>query len=747
MRPRGLRFLPLLLSLLAPVLILCGVWWPDFAHYYIPTPSIPVHAVDTARGTPDDSLLQELAGFTSIPGFPPDFSSDRDLTAAADKLLQGEVDIRGLPRTRVTVPFSAEDIDKGRGSWQLSLASLILPDILLRAYRHTHDDRYLLAARDMILGWAGYERRAWLPGGFLWNDHAMAARIPVLAAFWLAYRHHPAYDAAVAHTLLENVARSGYVLANPAHFTFSTNHGVMQNLALFHLSLAFPSLPDAARYRDTALARLRQQMTFYINTEGVVLEHSAGYHKVGLDLLGLALRYLTLMQITPPDDWPEKYRRASLFYAQLRLPDGSLPLIGDTANRPDPPSPPAGRIGPGWRAAALRSESAWRPTEPHSLYPVAGYSIWWDGLDHWPQPSHLSQTVVTWSHFPGHGHKHADEMSVSLWAGGQMWWSNVGYWPYDLRGRSQVESWSGSNAPHLVTESAKSQRSTRLVSAGWSRGLAAVHLERRGPAQYSARRQVVHLGSNIWVVVDHASGAAQDLTRTVWTTSPNIRLAPDQAPDSYSLRPADSPLAMSVRVLTSSGTTVKQVQGSFEPFAGWQVVDSTSAPAPAPALVIDQPGRDSWTIVVSCLNIDSPDAVPCPDRIEGHFSRDEDWVVALETRSARLALRRATDTIQVDGDLAPRRSQTLALRAPADVSPAIEDLRRAYVQAASQYPRFKDVTRYRVRVSVAIVLLVTAQEVLFAVPTRLKRRSHLFRALATLAWALLGTWLIAVYFP
>jgi hypothetical protein len=202
---------------------------------------------------------------------------------------------------------------------------------------------------------------------------------------------------------------------------------------------------------------------------------------------------------------------------------------------------------------------------------------------------------------------------------------------------------------------------------------------------------------------------------------------------------------MSVRLLSSSGTTVRQVQGSFEPFAGWQVVDST--PTPAPALVIDQPGRDSWTMVVSCLDSDLPDAVPCPDRIEGHFNHDEDWGVALHTGSARLALRRATDTIQVDGDLEPRHSQALTLRAPADVSPAREELRRARARAASQYPRFKDVTRYRVRVSVAIVLLVTAQEVLFAVPTALKRRSHLFRALTTLAWALLGTWLFVVYFP
>src|SRR5207249_3477632 len=124
--------------------------------------------------------------------------------------------------------------------------------------------------------------------------------------------------------------------------------------------------------------------------------------------------------------------------------------------------------------------------------------------------------VVVWSYFPGHGHKHADELSVSLWAAGQTWWSNAGYWSYDLRGRARAESWSGSNAPHLVTEPANSRRTAQLASSAWSRALAAVHLERRGPGQFRVARQVLHLGSNIWIAVDHGSGAPEEKMRTIW---------------------------------------------------------------------------------------------------------------------------------------------------------------------------------------------------------------------------------------
>ena len=57
--------------------------------------------------------------------------------------------------------------------------------------------------------------------------------------------------------------------------------------------------------------------------------------------------------------------------------------------------------------------------------------------------------MVLWANFVSHAHKHADETSMVVWAGGKSWWENVGYWPYGVEGRSEAESWSGSNAPHL----------------------------------------------------------------------------------------------------------------------------------------------------------------------------------------------------------------------------------------------------------------------------------------------------------
>jgi Heparinase II/III N-terminus len=135
------------------------------------------------------------------------------------------------------------------------------------------------------------------------------------------------------------VARSEALLAKPGLFTVATNHGIMQNLALWHASMAFPALPHTQEYQRLASARMNDQMKFYLGEEGVILEHSAGYQPFGLERLAWAFRYLDLMHQPVPQEWIDKYERAQKFYGTLRRPDGSLPMLGDTDAAADQSGP------------------------------------------------------------------------------------------------------------------------------------------------------------------------------------------------------------------------------------------------------------------------------------------------------------------------------------------------------------------------------------------------------------------------
>jgi len=722
-----------------PGLVVCAVWASVINHYHVRAPSITAAMVQQAREAPPDSVLRELKEFRLLRVGPMDRGQ---LVRAADKLLNGIVDLPEYPAARIGVPFDPRDLDHTEPDWRLPLAGLVVPGVLLDAYDATDHEPFFLAAQKMVLQWGAYERGAWLPRGYMWNDHAVAARIAVLTELWRVYRHHPTYRADVGREILKQVGRTAALLAKPGHFTFASNHGIMQNLALLQVSLAFPMLPDAERYRVLALTRLRDQMAFYIDDEGVVLEHSAEYQRFGVELLGMICRSLTLLQQPIPDDWRRKYERAVQTYAALRRPDGSLPTFGDTDGERDEAGPLVTAFDDQGRSERLHHQLRWAPERSLSLHPVAGNAIWWDGLERWPGQSELRQTVVTWSYFPGHAHKSADEMSVLAWGGGQLWWTNVGYWPYAMAGRSDAESWQNGNAPHLANEDPNSARNTRLLSLGWSGRLGMVDLERSGPGDYVARRQVVHLRPDVWLIVDRVTGGDTLETSTTWTTAPDVTLRSGAVPGSYVLNAPHSPIQLKKFVLGSPGARISELAGSWSPFAGWQVV--AGVPRPAPAIVIEQPARDSWSIAVWSLE-NQVTAARSLDHVVGHWYPPQDWTIELGMRSGTLAVERRGTRITLR-DVGNRLAiETLDLTPAPEVTHEIAAVRASFERAARSYPRFQDHLLRRRIVTYVLLAIFLSQEVIFWFIRRNHARYYRpLRSVNLIGWIGVGSWLTFV---
>ncbi len=723
-----------------PALVLGAIWFSVITHYYVASPIITKDMIERGRQLPSDDLLDELSSFRF-------FNQENHLytVEVAEKILQGEFAPPGEVPRRMHLPFDPQEIDQGSPYWQLSQARLTIPRILLAAYRMTQREDFFLLARDVILGWASYERRAVLPKGLLWSDHAIAERVLALVDFWALYRHHPSYNPDVAEALFVFAARSGLFLADPARFTVSSNHGVMQNLALWHLSLAFPSIPETQRYSQLAFERLSQQMGFYINEEGVVLEHSAGYQKTGLQFMSLAFRQMTLLGIEVPREWREKYDKALDVYARQRRPDGSLPMFGDTEGGSDLPGPLVsqfdreGLYGP----LTHKAESSQPQT---ASYPIAGYSIWWSGLNRSTMVHDLSQTVVAWSYFPGHAHKHADEMSVLLWAGGQTWWTNVGYWFYGSVERDEAESWNGSNAPHLTGESVSSMRTTRMLGQARADGLAFIDLERRGPQGYVARRQVAQAMDGLWVVLDHTSGDAGDRTETLWTTSHDIQLTEGRISGSYDLtRPLNKSMLRTF-IFGSSGTSIRQFKGSQRPFAGWQIT-ADNIPRPAPALMVEQPANDSWAVTIWSLNDTGSGAKNVTAMPSMHsWNGPENWTIMLPVKSGTIRLSREADNVFLE-DGGTRPSTYLTLERPVGIDQKIVDIQTAREHARSEYrkPGFQDAVDYRFKATYFSIFLLVLQEAFFGIYGKFTSKHYaLLRGLSAIAWVVVGIWLVAI---
>ena len=245
----------------------------------------------------------------------------------------GKLALPGFPATSLVLPFSSDDFRISRRvSGSRSRATSLPISCWLRSTR-PGEISSLILARDMILAWNRYEQQAWLPNGYLWNDlNAVAVRVRVLGEFLVG-----ACIASGLTTILRWVGRSFHRLPAtgiPSRTLptspFSTNHGEMGNLALLHLELAFPTLPDAARYRSIALERLDQQLPFLVGDDGVIRENSAGYQSFGLNVLGMIFRTMTLLGTPVPEVWQSKYELGIHVFEQLERPDGTLPTTGDT---------------------------------------------------------------------------------------------------------------------------------------------------------------------------------------------------------------------------------------------------------------------------------------------------------------------------------------------------------------------------------------------------------------------------------
>ncbi len=736
---------------LAPALVLAAVWAPIWNHYRIPRSSISPDLVERARTVPPDSVLAELEGarFSARR-----WSDQPDLLPIAERLLRGEAAVPGLPTTTVHLPFDAGDVQRGPSSWQLEVASLIVPEILLAAYEKSGREEYFVTARDVIRGWANYERRAHVPRGFLWNDHALASRVVVLGHFWRLYRQHRSYDPVVARSVLEFALRSGRFLAAPAQFTFATNHGVMQNLGLWHLAVAFPWMPDRDSMRRVAFRRLEEQFHYYVDSQGVILEHSAEYQAFGVELMGMALRYLTLMGEPAPREWIRKYEAAKDVYRLMRRPDGTLPLLGDTDSRPQPHVPLVTTVdAAGWAAPLKRSED-WSPGVGGRLFPTAGYAIWWDGPEGDRSAAGGRQTLVTWSNVPGHGHKHADELSVLLWGDGQSWWTNAGYWSYDLSGRGEAVSWTGSNAPHLLDEPGQSPRDAHLLGYGESDRMMALDLERTGPGAYRARRQIVHLRPDIWLVLDQTQGDEDARTTTAWTTSPEVALIPGDLPGTYVLTSEGSPTELRAAIESSQGTSARLLRGSVQPFAGWVV--RHGVPTASTSIVLDQAARHAWTLSVwrlargggsdrdgSRLSSSEPDR---PGTLEVNYQGPENWDVTLSPWLGAGSVRREGAEVLVR--TAPRGGAPEAITLapfPPD-SAEIESMEKSLARMASAYPKFRDHLAERYGVTGWILAGLIVQELLFFALRRRRASIELpLRGVALMLWIIGGVWLVGAY--
>ena len=506
-RIAGYRATRPLLRLLSILLVLATIFGPELLHHYVPQPKLSTALVATLATEPSKEILDAVAvRGASLPLL----TEEYDPQDIAQRILGGTLTVPEFLTEPIRLLDYPLHLTQGPPTLRLVMASLELERLLLEAFEKNADEKLLELVLQRIEQLDRHESSRWLPDQFLWNDHAIAARAGVLALAWKHARTRTNSTDELKLAIVRQAARTGMLLASDTHFTVRTNHGVMQNLALLQLATAFPALPESNAWARLAKDRLDLQLAHYVSDEGMVLEHSASYQQVGAELLARFTDILALRGEAPSPALKAKTESAKEVLEQLWRPDGSLPLVGNTPMSTD--------FSPVLAGPSLVQPPRDGRYELAKLMPISGYAVWHAGL-----PGGLSQTVIAWGKHDGHGHKHADELSLHFWRDGMNWLTATGYWPYGRLGAEAAYGWRGANAPHQINEAFGSPRSTSLLGHAANEHIKAIDLERKGPGNYTVRRQVLQIENTTLLVLDFTT--ADKPHQTVWSFDPRLTLS------------------------------------------------------------------------------------------------------------------------------------------------------------------------------------------------------------------------------
>lgn len=164
-----------------------------------------------------------------------------------------------------------------------------------------------------------------------WHDHATAFRIRNIIN-WLVFcyiQEIEVIEPSDSIDLPSLIFKHFEWLLDDQNYSKYTNHGFDQAMIILTIGAMF----DAERLETQRLIsrqRLKEEIEFAFTDEGVHKENSPGYQKFMLGRLK-QLRTLESLGEQNITQIAESYiEKAEIFLVAITLPDGSLPMIGDT---------------------------------------------------------------------------------------------------------------------------------------------------------------------------------------------------------------------------------------------------------------------------------------------------------------------------------------------------------------------------------------------------------------------------------
>lgn len=538
----------------------------------------------------------------------------------ADRVCENTFELRGTEPVKFDGPVDWTYAARGNPDWRWDLNRHVFFEVLGRAFWYTGDERYAAKFRELILDWsANNPARMDHPNWQSVFEVAFRSNVWVWAMYY--FRSAYTFDLELWNVLLIGLLAHGRFLYDHLELHVPNNHLLLEAKALAFLGILLPEFKDARAWRDRGLVLLEQQINEQVCLDGVHGERSTLYHRL---IAGELLELLVLMEnnkLPIPPSIAERFAKMVEFELALAKPDGSLPLLGDSAaadthlrfwaSSGGPVFLKRNRIAPQFQV--LQEADFWllgkdridaqppeSPTQAQSAaFPDGGYYLMKSGEGARSHYLVFDCGPFSLEAMPNHGH--ADALSIELCALGQTWLLDPGYystalgldWRNFFRGTSAHNTVvvDGLDQSHLI-DARRVYRPARATCLCWISNdefdfVDGMHNGYERLAQpITHRRQILFAKPDYWVIVDVLEGTGLHNFDLYFHMPPGAHASLDR--DSKVCHVANAgEVGLAIVPALSVNWNAEVIVGATDPIQGWTSFQSGEK-TPAPVLRLSQ---------------------------------------------------------------------------------------------------------------------------------------------------------------
>lgn len=292
------------------------------------------------------------------------------------------------------------------------------------------------------------------------------------------------------------------------------NHGMHQHAGLLVVGA---TLRDREAMR-LAVQRMRDQFLVTFDDEGSDDEGSVAYHQMNIIWWRTLWERARLEGFTKPAEVDQRLELASNALAQIALPNGQLPQIGDTVR-----GSVVGGLGEATDYVRSKGAHGTRPTS-NTMVLKRGIIVSRSG---WGQTRPLrneSHAIIRYGE-DIRGHSHQDRGSVHIYADGVRWLVDGGFHSYQMKhpARLHAISRAAHNLASLKGVPHRDSAPVELIDQSVSEEIHDFTLLDHGYRDADMRRRFIYLAApDCWLIWDTALPAAPTSLLQQWQVEPGV---------------------------------------------------------------------------------------------------------------------------------------------------------------------------------------------------------------------------------